>query len=41
LELDEMVGGFGELVYAGMDWIDEDLVMRSTELLVPEVMPKE
>jgi alkanesulfonate monooxygenase SsuD/methylene tetrahydromethanopterin reductase-like flavin-dependent oxidoreductase (luciferase family) len=40
LELNEMVGGFGELVYAGMDWVDEGLAKRSMELLATEVMPK-
>lgn len=40
LEMNHAVGGFGELVYAGMDWVDETLAKRSMELLAEEVMPK-
>jgi alkanesulfonate monooxygenase SsuD/methylene tetrahydromethanopterin reductase-like flavin-dependent oxidoreductase (luciferase family) len=32
-------GGFGELVYAGMDWADPTLGKRSMELMAEEVMP--
>jgi len=39
LELDEQLGGFGELVYAGMDWVDEGLSVRSLELMAEAVMP--
>ena len=35
----DRVGGFGELVYAGMDWVDERLARRSMELMATEVMP--
>ena len=30
--LHEQVGDFGELVYAGMDWVDPKLARRSMEL---------
>lgn len=40
LEIYESVGGFGELVYAGMDWVDPALGKRSLELMATEVMPK-
>ena len=33
-------GDFGELVYAGMDWVDKKLANRSMELLATEVMPR-
>ncbi|MBD8605543.1 LLM class flavin-dependent oxidoreductase [Aeromicrobium sp. CFBP 8757] len=33
------VGDFGELVYAGMDWVDERLGRRSMELMAQNVMP--
>lgn len=39
LEINETVGGFGEIVYAGMDWVDPTLAKRSMELLAQEVMP--
>ncbi len=35
----EEVGDFGELVYAGLDWIDERLARRSMELMAERVMP--
>ncbi len=38
--LHESIGPFGELVYAGMDWVDPDLARRSMELMTTEVMPK-
>jgi hypothetical protein len=38
--LREEVGEFGELVYAGMDWVDPQLTKRSMELMAKEVMPR-
>ena len=40
LAMREVTGDFGELVYAGMDWVDEWLGRRSMELLATEVMPR-
>jgi alkanesulfonate monooxygenase SsuD/methylene tetrahydromethanopterin reductase-like flavin-dependent oxidoreductase (luciferase family) len=40
LALREKVGDFGELVYAGMDWVDEKLGRRSMQLMAEEVMPR-
>jgi alkanesulfonate monooxygenase SsuD/methylene tetrahydromethanopterin reductase-like flavin-dependent oxidoreductase (luciferase family) len=40
LALREEVGDFGELVDAGMDWVDPRLARRSMELLATEVMPR-
>jgi alkanesulfonate monooxygenase SsuD/methylene tetrahydromethanopterin reductase-like flavin-dependent oxidoreductase (luciferase family) len=40
LALREEVGDFGELVYAGMDWVDPQLTKRSMELMANEVMPR-
>ena len=40
LHLREEVGPFGEIVYAGMDWVDERLAKRSMELMATEVMPR-
>ena len=40
LKLREEVGDFGELVYAGMDWVDPALAKRSMELMATEVMPR-
>jgi len=40
LALREETGDFGELVYAGMDWVDRDLAKRSMELMATEVMPR-
>jgi alkanesulfonate monooxygenase SsuD/methylene tetrahydromethanopterin reductase-like flavin-dependent oxidoreductase (luciferase family) len=39
LELRASVGDFGELVYAGMDWVDPQLGRRSQELMATEVLP--
>ena len=36
----ERVGDFGELVYAGMDWVDRKLEKRSMQLMAEEVMPR-
>lgn len=38
--LRDEVGDFGELVYAGLDWVDRDLAVRSMELMAEEVMPQ-
>ena len=40
LALREQTGDFGELVYAGMDWVDEKLEKRSMQLMAEEVMPR-
>ena len=40
LRLREEAGEFGELVYAGMDWVDPALTRRSMELMATEVMPR-
>ncbi len=36
----DKVGDFGELVYAGMDWVDAKLEKRSMQLMAEEVMPR-
>ena len=40
LKLREETGDFGELVYAGMDWVDPALAKRSMQLMAEEVMPR-
>ncbi|WP_375481069.1 LLM class flavin-dependent oxidoreductase [uncultured Jatrophihabitans sp.] len=40
LALRETTGDFGELVYAGMDWVDPELARRSMELMSSKVMPQ-
>jgi hypothetical protein len=40
LAMREEIGDFGELVYAGMDWVDEKLAKRSMQLMAEEVMPR-
>src|SRR5437660_6077570 len=40
LALREEIGPFGEIVYAGMDWVDPALAKRSMQLLAEEVMPR-
>lgn len=40
LAFHEEIGDFGELVYAGMDWVDPALAKRSMELMAEEVMPR-
>ena len=40
LRLREGAGPFGEIVYAGMDWVDPGLARRSMELMANEVMPR-
>jgi alkanesulfonate monooxygenase SsuD/methylene tetrahydromethanopterin reductase-like flavin-dependent oxidoreductase (luciferase family) len=40
LALREQTGDFGEIVYAGMDWVDPVLAKRSMELMAEKVMPQ-
>ena len=40
LKLREQTGDFGELVYAGMDWVDPQLAKRSMQLMAEQVMPR-
>ena len=40
LAMREQIGDFGELVYAGLDWVDPKLAKRSMELMATEVMPR-
>lgn len=40
LALREETGDFGEIVYAGMDWVDPLLAKRSMELMAEKVMPQ-
>lgn len=40
LALHEQTGGFGELVYASLDWVDERLARRSMQLMAEQVMPR-
>ena len=40
LALREEIGDFGEIVYAGMDWVDPALAKRSLQLMAEEVMPR-
>jgi alkanesulfonate monooxygenase SsuD/methylene tetrahydromethanopterin reductase-like flavin-dependent oxidoreductase (luciferase family) len=40
LQLHELTGGFGELVYAGLDWGNPALARRSMELMATDVMPQ-
>ena len=40
LALREEIGDFGELVYAGMDWVDPALTRRSLTLMAEQVMPR-
>ncbi len=40
LDLREQVGPFGELVYAGLDWVDPALARRSMELMATKVVPE-
>lgn len=40
LELREIIGPFGQLMYTGHDWADEPLSRRSMELMAQEVMPR-
>jgi alkanesulfonate monooxygenase SsuD/methylene tetrahydromethanopterin reductase-like flavin-dependent oxidoreductase (luciferase family) len=36
----EVTGDFGELVIAGMDWVDEGLTKKSLQLMAEQVMPR-
>ncbi|MEP9375120.1 LLM class flavin-dependent oxidoreductase [Aquabacter sp. CN5-332] len=40
LALREQVGDFGEIVYAGMDWVSPELAKRSMQLMAEQVMPR-
>ncbi len=40
LALHQEIGDFGEIVYAGMDWVEPGLAKRSMQLMAEEVMPK-
>ena len=40
LALHDKLGGFGELVYAGLDWADPQLARRSMVLMAEQVMPR-
>ncbi|MGA0314651.1 MAG: LLM class flavin-dependent oxidoreductase [Alphaproteobacteria bacterium] len=40
LSLRAEVGAFGELVVAGMDWVDETLTKRSLQLMADQVIPR-
>jgi alkanesulfonate monooxygenase SsuD/methylene tetrahydromethanopterin reductase-like flavin-dependent oxidoreductase (luciferase family) len=40
LKLREESGDFGEIVYAGMDWVEPPLARRSMQLMAEEVMPR-
>lgn len=40
LYLNEKVNGFGELVYAGIDWADPMLSQKSMKLMAEQVMPR-
>ena len=40
LEFREEVGDFGELLYGGVDWVDESLAKRSMELMAEKVIPE-
>jgi len=40
LALREQIGDFGEIVYAGLDWVDPMLAKRSMQLMAEEVMPR-
>ena len=40
LALRDEIGDFGELVYAGMDWVEPALSRRSMQLMAEQVMPR-
>jgi len=40
LALRQEAGDFGEIVYAGMDWVDPDLAKRSMHLMAEQVLPR-
>lgn len=35
----DQIGDFGTLLYAGHDWADRDLAIRSMELMAEKVLP--
>jgi alkanesulfonate monooxygenase SsuD/methylene tetrahydromethanopterin reductase-like flavin-dependent oxidoreductase (luciferase family) len=39
LAFHDEVGGFGTLLYCGVDWVDPRLARRSLELMASEVVP--
>src|SRR3954469_3106200 len=40
MKLRQQAGPFGEIVYAGMDWVDPELAKRSMVLMAEKVMPR-
>ena len=40
LAMREITGDFGEIVYAGLDWVEPKLAKRSMELFATKVMPR-
>lgn len=40
LALREDIGDFGELVYAGLDWVDPTIARRSMQLMAEQVLPR-
>jgi alkanesulfonate monooxygenase SsuD/methylene tetrahydromethanopterin reductase-like flavin-dependent oxidoreductase (luciferase family) len=40
LALREEIGDFGEIVYAGMDWVDPAIGKRSMQLMAEQVLPR-
>jgi hypothetical protein len=40
LALYQRLGGFGELVYAGLDWSDPAISKRSMVLMAEQVIPR-
>ena len=40
LALRQEIGDFGEIVYAGMDWVDPALAKRSMQLMAEQVLPR-
>lgn len=40
LALHHEIGDFGELVYAGLDWVDPRIAKRSMQLMAEEVLPR-
>jgi hypothetical protein len=40
LALRDEIGDFGEIVYAGMDWVDPAIAKRSMQLMAEQVLPR-
>jgi alkanesulfonate monooxygenase SsuD/methylene tetrahydromethanopterin reductase-like flavin-dependent oxidoreductase (luciferase family) len=40
LQFEDVTGPFGELVYAGLDWVDRDLACESMRLMAEDVLPQ-